>query len=384
MSVTAAQKIRLGFIGGGSRSMIGVAHKRAAQASDQFVLTGGVFSADYSESLRFAAAEGLDTAYVYPDLAQFISGELAKPASERIALVSVLTPNALHFDAVSELLQAGFHVVCEKPITTTLEEAESLAQLALGRDQAFAVAHTYTGYPMVRQLQQMVEAGTIGQIQKVDAQYYQGWINDVLHDEESRQSVWRLKPDVAGPSCCFGDIGVHAFNLVEFATGLRIQQVLAETDTFNPDNALDVDGTALFKTECGVRGLIRASQIATGEENNLSISVYGRHGALKWSQENPNRLIYLPSNAPKQTLTPGHPYLADLATASSTLPPGHPEGLFDALGNIYFAVAQKIRGREDDHAAFPGLNDGVRGMAFIDAVLRSNAQKQQWIELTCR
>ncbi len=380
MSATMTHKIRLGFIGGGARSMIGKAHHRAAQMSGQFVLTGGVFSAEYSESARFAGAEGLDLDYIYPDVPQFISGELAKPVSQRIEAVSVLTPNALHFDAVSELLKAGFHVVCEKPITTTLEEAKSLGQLMINRDQVFAVAHTYTGYPMVRQLRRMIEAGAIGQIQKIDAQYYQGWINEVLHDEETRQSTWRLQPAVAGASCCFGDIGVHAFNLVEYTTGLRISQVLADTDNLHPDNELDVDGTALFKTKCGVRGLIRASQIASGEENNLAIAVYGRHGALKWSHENPNELIFLPSNAPKQTLKPGHPYLADLAAASSTLPPGHPEGLFDALGNIYFAVAQKISGGKCDQAAFPGIEDGVRGMAFIDAVLRSNA-KMQWVEL---
>ncbi len=381
MSAITTKKIRLGFIGGGSRSMIGVAHKRAAQISGEFVLSGGVFSAEYAESLRYAQVEELDPAYIYSDVAQLISGELAKPESQRIELVSVLTPNALHFGAVSELLKAGFHIVCEKPITTTLEEAESLAQLMASSDQAFAVAHTYTGYPMVRQLRQMIQAGVIGQIQKIDAQYYQGWVNEVLHDEESRQSVWRLKPALAGPSCCFGDIGVHAFNLVEFTTGLRIQQVLAETDTFNSGNSLDVDGTALFKTECGVRGLIRASQIATGEENNLSIAIYGRLGALKWSHENPSQLIFLPSNAPRQILTPGHPYLAELATASSTLPPGHPEGLFDALGNIYFAVAQKISGRQYDPAAFPGIDEGVRGISFVDAVLRSNNQMQQWVKL---
>lgn len=380
MSATVTHKIRLGFIGGGARSMIGKAHQRAAQMSGQFVLTGGVFSSEYSESSRFAKAEGLDLDYIYPDVPQFISGELAKPESQRIEAVSVLTPNALHFDAVSELLKAGFHVVCEKPITTTLEEAKSLGQLMINRDQVFAVAHTYTGYPMVRQLRRMIEAGAIGQIQKIDAQYYQGWINEVLHDEETRQSTWRLQPAVAGASCCFGDIGVHAFNLVEYTTGLRITQVLADTDNLHPNNELDVDGTALFKTECGVRGLIRASQIASGEENNLAIAVYGRQGALKWSHENPNELIFLPSNAPKQTLKPGHPYLADLAAASSTLPPGHPEGLFDALGNIYFAVAQKISGGECDQAAFPGIEDGVRGMAFIDAVLRSNAQTK-WMEL---
>ena len=381
MSASTTHKIRLGFIGGGARSMLGMAHKRAAHMSGQFALTGGVFSAEYAESLRFANAEGLDPDYIYPDVAQFISGELAKPESQRIELVSVLTPNALHFDAVSDLLKAGFHVVCEKPITTTLGEAKALAQLMTGRDQVFAVAHTYTGYPMVRQLRQMIAADVIGQIQKIDAQYYQGWINEVLHDEETRQSTWRLQPAVAGASCCFGDIGVHAFNLVEFTTGLRVKQVLAETDSFNPYNELDVDGTALFKTECGVRGLIRASQIAAGEENNLSIAVYGRHGALKWSHENPNQLIYLPSNAPRQILTPGNPYLADFAAASSTLPPGHPEGLFDALGNIYFAVAQKITDGEYDQAAFPDIEDGVRGMAFIDAVLRSNALMQQWVEL---
>ena len=171
----------------------------------------------------------------------------------------------------------------------TLEEAKSLGQLMINRDQVFAVAHTYTGYPMVRQLRRMIEAGAIGQIQKIDAQYYQGWINEVLHDEETRQSTWRLQPTVAGASCCFGDIGVHAFNLVEYTTGLRISQVLADTDNLHPDNELDVDGTALFKTKCGVRGLIRASQIASGEENNLAIAVYGRQGEAPEAFSNKSR-----------------------------------------------------------------------------------------------
>ena len=276
----------------------------------------------------------------------------------------------------AKLIKGGFHVICEKPVTSTAAEAENLSQLLQSRKLIFAVAHTYTGYPMVRQMRGMIAAGAIGAIQKVDVQYYQGWINPVIHDPARRKTVWRLDPRKGGQSCCIGDIGVHAFNLIEYTTGLQVQQALSDIDTLYPDNALDVDGSVLLRLEKGIRGVLCASQIATAEENNLTVAVYGRTGALKWGQENPNELVFLQEGKPLCILKPGHAYNLPQARQATKLPPGHPEGFIDAMGNIYRGVAQAINGQPHDTGAYPGIDAGVRGMRFVEAVLQSVAERE--------
>jgi hypothetical protein len=374
----SARRIPLGFVGGGARSLIGGVHRGAAALSERFDLKGGVFGTDAARDREHVARLRLDPARAYPDLDELLAAEAARAAGDRIEAVAVLTPNHLHAVQVGRLLDAGLHVFCEKPFTTRLDEALALAGKARERARVVAIAHTYTGYPMVRQLRAMVAEGAIGAVQKIDVQYYQGWINPAMHDAARRAGIWRLDPSRAGPSCCFGDIGVHAFDLAEYVTGQRIERVLAELDGFAEGNPLDVDGTVLFRTEAGVRGLVRASQIATGEENDLCIAVYGRSGALKWRQENPNELLLLREDGPQQRFTPGHAFNTKAARHASQLPPGHPQGLVEAMANLYRGFAAAIDGDPAAHGAYRDADAGVRGLRFLEAVLASQRGGNAW------
>ena len=372
-------KIKWALLGGGPDSLVGIVHRIAACMGDDYQLTGGVFNIDLDVGLQFARDLGLDPRRTYADVDALITSETALPATERVKVVTVATPNYLHYEMASKLIQAGFHVICEKPVTTTAAEAETLASLLKSRQQIFAVTHTYTGYPLVRQMRGMIAAGMIGSIQKVDAQYYQGWINPVIHDPAKRKTVWRLDPRQGGQSCCVGDIGVHAFNLIEYTTGLQVQQALSDIDTLYPDNTLDVDGSVLLRFGQGVKGVLCSSQIATAEENNLRLAVYGRTGGLKWAQENPNRLEFLQEGKPLTVIKPGHEFNLPQAREATKMPPGHPEGFFDAMGNIYRGVAKAINGLPVDAGAYPGIDAGVRGMRFVEAVLRSSRNGNVWV-----
>jgi predicted dehydrogenase len=356
-------------------------HRIAAEMGDDYHLVGGVFSGRGAAGIEFARDLELDPRRAYQDVDALIAGEMALPPGQRMRLLTIATPNYLHYEAAVKLVGVGFHVLCEKPITTSVAQAIDLARLVQSQGVIFAVAHTYTGYPMVRQLRAMVADGTIGAIQKVHVQYYQGWINPLLREPAKRRAVWRLDPAQGGDSSCIGDIGVHCFNLVEYTTGLRVERLLADTDTGAPDNPLDVDGSVLLRLTGNVPGVLCASQIATAEENNLQLAVYGRTGALKWAQETPQRLEFLQEGKPLSVLTAGQPYNALQARAASKLPPGHPEGFTDAMGNLYRGVARAINGQPFDPGAFPGIEDGVRGMRFIDAVLKSASSGNQWRDL---
>jgi predicted dehydrogenase len=375
------EKIKWALLGGGADSLIGIVHRIAASMGDDYELTGGVFTHDLNRSRQFARDLGLDPLRTYADVDSMLAAEHALPEAERVKVVTVATPNYLHYETAAKLIQAGFHVICEKPVTSTAAEAENLSQLLQSRKLIFAVAHTYTGYPMVRQMRGMIAAGAIGAIQKVDVQYYQGWINPVIHDPARRRTVWRLDPHKGGPSCCIGDIGVHAFNLIEYTTGLQVQRALSDIDTLYPQNALDVDGSVLLRLENGIRGVLCASQIATAEENNLAVAVYGRSGALKWGQENPNELVFLQEGKPLSILKPGHAYNLPQARQATKLPPGHPEGFIDAMGNIYRGVAQAVNGQSYDTGSYPGIDAGVRGMRFVEAVLQSSRNGNVWVDV---
>jgi predicted dehydrogenase len=280
-----------------------------------------------------------------------------------------------------KLLAAGFHVICEKPMTMTYAEALELQEIQQKSGALFALTHTYTGYPMVRQMKQMIAEGVIGELQKVDAQYYQGWINPIIHDPEQRKSTWRLQPEKSGISCCIGDIGVHAYQMLEYVTGQEINQVLADLNYLYEDNQMDIDGTILLRFTQNTKGVLRASQIATGEENNFTLAVYGKKAGLKWEQENPNYLYLLEDGHPIRILKPGHAYNSDLSLDGTKLPPGHPEGIFDAMGNIYNGMAKALRGLPYDAAEFPTIVDGVRGMRFIEQTVASHQQGNVWISL---
>jgi hypothetical protein len=369
------------MLGGGAGSLIGIVHRIAADMGDDYRLIGGVFSGDHAASLELARDLELDPRRAYSNVDALIAGETALQPEERMRLVTIATPNYLHHEAAVKLVGAGFHVLCEKPVTTNVAQANELARLVQARGVIFAVAHTYTGYPMVRQLRAMVAAGLIGTVQKVHVQYYQGWINPLLRDPDKRRSVWRLDPSRGGDSSCIGDIGVHCFNLIEYTTGLRVERLLADTDTGSADNPLDVDASVLLRFTGNVPGVLCASQIATAEENNLQLAVYGRTGALKWAQETPQRLEFLQEGKALSVLSAGQPYNAPPARAASKLPPGHPEGFSDAMGNLYSGVARAINGVPFDPGAFPGIDAGVRGMRFIEAVLRSASTGNQWCSL---
>ncbi len=375
------KKIKLGILGGGGDSLIGVLHRVAAFINDNYEITGGVFNADYQESINFAKEIDIPTDRIYKDLDALIEGELKLPEEERIQVCSVLTPNFLHFPMAKQLLDNGFHVICEKPLTTTYEEAKILQETLAKANKVFAVTHTYTGYPMVRQMREMIKAGELGKIHKVDAQYYQGWINGVIHDKEKRASVWRLDPKKAGISSCMGDIGVHAFNMIEFTTGLQVKSILCDFNYLYDDNQMDVDGTVLIRMDKHVKGVIRSSQVATGEENGLTIAIYGEKAALKWEQENPNYLYRLSDTEALQVYKPGHAYNSELSLDGTKLPPGHPEGIFDAMANIYLGVAKAIRGENYNSGEFPTMLDGVRGLNFIESTVESNKQGNVWIDL---
>ena len=376
-----AQKIKWGVLGGGGDSLIGVLHRVAASMFDAYALTGAVFNPELQKSIAFADELGIPTDRIYADLDAFVAGELALPESERIQVVSVLTPNFLHFPMAKQLLENGFHVICEKPMTMSYAEALELQAVQRASGKQFALTHTYTGYPMVRQMKQMIAQGVIGKIQKVDVQYYQGWINPIIHDPQLRKTTWRLDPEKSGISCCMGDIGVHAYQMLEFVTGLKVQSILADLNHLYEDNQMDIDGTVLLRLDKYVKGVLRASQIATAEENNFTVAVYGDKGSLKWEQENPNYVYWLEDGQPMRTLKPGHAYNDALSLDGTKLPPGHPEGIFDAMGNIYKGMAKAVRGQEYHPGEFPGMEDGVRGMYFIEQAVASHSQGNVWIDL---
>ncbi|MDN3643536.1 Gfo/Idh/MocA family oxidoreductase [Lutimonas halocynthiae] len=371
-------KIKLGILGGGGDSLIGVLHRVASNMFDQYEIVGGVFNPVWEKNIGFAEQIGLPVSRIYKDFETLISEEVKLPENERMQVVSILTPNFLHFPMAKKLLENGFHIICEKPLTTSYEEALILKEIQELTKTVFAVTYTYTGYPMVRQMRKLVESDALGKIQKVDVQYYQGWINSIIHDPEKRASTWRLQPDKSGISCCIGDIGTHAFGMIEFVTGLQVSKVLSDLNYLYADNVMDIDGTVLIHCSNGAKGVIRASQIATGEENSIIVKIYGEKAGLKWEQENPNYLYMMEEGQAIKVLKPGNGYNSELSLDGTKLPPGHPEGIFDAMGNIYKGVARAIKGEPYDSGEFPTIMDGIRGMNFIEQTIASNADGNVW------
>ena len=376
-----SNKIRLGILGGGGDSLIGVLHRVASAMYDRYQLVGGVFNPELSESMAFAEKIGIPTDRIYSDLDHLVSEELKLPADERMQVVSVLTPNFLHYPMAKQLLENGFNVICEKPMTMDFAEAVDLHKTLKLANTVFAVTYTYTGYPMIRQMRDMIKNGEIGKVQKIDAQYYQGWINPIIHDPELRATTWRLNPEKSGISCCIGDIGTHAFDMLEYVSGVRIKSVLADLNYLYEDNKMDIDGTVLLRCTDDVKGVICASQIATGEENNFTVKVYGDKAGLKWEQENPNYLYLMEDGKPLRVLKPGHSYNSEISLDGTKLPPGHPEGIFDSMGNIYKGVARAIAGESYDHGEFPTIIDGVRGMSFIEKAVESHKSGNTWVDI---
>jgi predicted dehydrogenase len=373
-------KIKLGMMGGGIGAFIGDAHRRGSRICNKYELVGGVFDIDFEKGKEFANQEGLDLNRCYATIDDFIEGEKKLPEIERIEAVSIVTPNYVHFEMAKKSLENGFHVICEKPMTMTIEESETLQNIVKETNLTFALLHTYTGYPMVRHMREMIRNGEIGEFQRIDAQYYQGWINPIIHSEKINE-VWRLNPEVTGISSCMGDIGVHAFNLIEYTTGLEVTKVLSDLSRIVDSVKIDLDGTVLLRFNKDTKGVIRSSQVATGEENSLSIAVYGSKLGIKWEQEDPNYLYILSDDKPVQRLKPGNPYIKDFAAMGHTMPPGHPEGIYEAIANIYDGAAKSIKGEAVVDGEYPTVVDGVRGMKFIHKVVESNEKGNIWISL---
>ena len=375
-------KIKFGMMGGGFGAFIGDAHRRASRISNRFELTGGVFDINYERGKEFGQSEGLESNRCYATIEDFITGELKLPKEERIEAVAIVTPNYLHFPFAKVLLENGFHVMCEKPMTMTVEEAEELQRLVENSGLSFALAHTYTGYPMVREMRELIKQGVLGTLQRLDAQYYQGWINSIIHGRDSKiTGVWRLEPEYSGISSCMGDIGTHAFNMLEYTTGLKVTSVLSDLNNVNESVKMDLDGTVLLRFDENLKGVIRASQVAAGEENGFKVAIYGSQASLLWEQENPNELKLLSDSEPTKVYKPGNPYNTEFADLSHTMPAGHPEGIYESLANIYHGFAKSIRGEAYVEGEFPTVQEGVRGMKFVHSVVKSNKENSTWVEL---
>ena len=380
------KKLKMGMVGGGIGAFIGEVHRKAARLDGGADIVAGAFDVDPKKSLEQGRILGLDPKRTYRTYRDMIAGELALSKDERIDFVAICTPNHTHFPIAKACLEAGFNVMCEKPMTINVAEAEELETLVRKTRLTFGLMHTYTGYPMVKLARDMVKAGDLGKIRKVVVQYPQGWLFR-LTGRENMQASWRTDPKRSGRSCSMGDIGTHAANLAEFVTGLRITEVLADLTTFVKGRRLDDDGSVLFHMEKGVKGLLTATQIASGEENDLNIWVYGEKKTIAWYQESPNLLRVLDQTAPEQVWKRGNAYVAEKSPSAARCtrtPNGHPEGFLEAFANNYRNFCDTIRARQAKRKPtaleldFPSVLDGVRGMRFIGAVCDSSEQGSVW------
>lgn len=380
------RKIRMGMVGGGQGAFIGGVHRIAAALDGQIELVCGAFSSSREKSLASGKDLYLDDARCYGTYEEMIQAENKLPADVRMELVSIVTPNHVHFAPAKMAIQHGFHVICDKPMTYNLEEAYELREIVKGSDRIFALTHNYTGYPMVKQARHFVSAGKIGTVRKVVVEYPQGWLSSLIEATDQKQAAWRTDPSKSGIAGAMGDIGTHAENLVEYITGLRISELCADISTIVPGRKLDDDGNVLLRFENGARGILYASQISAGEENNLRIRVYGEKGGFEWSQMEPNTLTVRWSDKPVEVYRTGGPGICDEAAAHTRIPAGHPEGYLEAFANIYRNVAKCIQAKNEGfevdplYLDFPGIDDGVRGMEFIYRVIESGRSDHKWLK----
>jgi predicted dehydrogenase len=379
-----SEKIRLGMVGGGEGAFIGAVHRLAARMDDHYTFVAGALSGTAEKARRSGAALGLDPDRVYDDFAAMAKAEAKR--ADRIEAVSIVTPNHMHAPAAHAFLQAGIHVICDKPLTTTLEEAKRLQAAALSSGLIFAVTHNYTGYPMVRQAREMVRAGELGELRVVQVEYAQDWLTEKLETTGHKQADWRTDPARSGAGGSIGDIGTHSFNLADFITGLPLAEICADLSTLVPGRKLDDNVQILMRYANGARGMLWASQVAPGNENALRIRVYGAKGGLSWEQEHPNALLWSAYGKPNQIITRGSGAAVPAAARVTRVPTGHPEGYLEAFATIYTEVAAAIRaarkgGKPDPAVMFPTIVDGVKGMAFVDAALRSSKAGATWVPL---
>ena len=382
--------LRMGMVGGGPGAFIGDVHRRAACLDGDVELVAGAFSASPSKSRRKGRELGVSRARTYDSYLDMVERERALPEDQRIDFVSVVTPNHLHCPVATAFLEAGFHVVCDKPMTLDVPEARRLKQVVTRSRRVFALTHNYTGYPMVKLARDLVRQGDLGRLRKVVVQYPQGWLSPRLEQAGLKQAEWRTDPMRSGAAGCIGDIGTHAENLAEYITGLQIVELCADLTTFVRGRRLDDDGTVLLRLQRGVRGVLLASQIAVGEENGLAIRVYGEEKGLEWHQEHPNTLTLRSQDKPLEVWSRGHGSVearSPAAARATRLPAGHPEAFLEAFANVYRNAADTIRARRartrPDPLArdFPTVDDGLRGMVFIETVVKSARSTRKWLKV---
>jgi predicted dehydrogenase len=382
------RKLRMGLVGGGQGSFIGRVHSIAACLDNRAVVVAGALSSDPGRAKASAPDYDIAPDRAYGTYKEMIEGERNRADGDRIDFVSVTTPNHTHYEVAKAAAEAGFNVVCDKPMTFDLKQAEDLAETVKRTGVVFAVTHNYTGYPLVRQARDMVRSGELGEIQAIRACYIQGWLRTRLEAEDQKQAAWRTDPKRSGAAGCFGDIGTHAYNLGRFITGLIPEQVSCLLKTFEPGRLLDDYGTAAIKYKAGALGTVTASQITHGRENDVRIEIDGTKGSLEWHQEDPNRMFVRANGQPMRTYTRGGgPYLGKTAADSTRLPSGHPEGFFEGFANVYVAAYDDMLRRaagqkvNDADSLYPNVCDGVDGMNFITQCVASAMQDGHWVPL---
>jgi predicted dehydrogenase len=384
------RKLKMGMVGGGSGALIGAVHRRAAAMDGEVQFVAGALSSTSEKALASGRQLGLPDKRNYASWERMLDEELSLPEEERVDFVSVVTPNHMHYPIARTFAEAGFNVVLDKPMVHTSEQAEDLTRVVEGSGVVFAVTYNYTGYPMVKQARHMVREGLLGDIRKVIVEYNQGWLASRLEEAGAKQAEWRTDPARSGIAGAIGDIGSHAENLVYTITGLEVSEICADLTTFVGGRRLDDDGNLLIRYEGGAKGVMIASQVSAGEENDLRIRIYGTEGGLEWRQEEPNYLYHRPAEEPERVLKRGNGYLYEEAKRASRLPPGHPEAFFEAFANVYKGVAATIRARQEQVEPdelpwdFPTVYDGARGVHFIEKTVESGRSDKKWLDARWR
>jgi len=379
----SSRKIRMGMVGGGQGAFIGAVHRCAAFLDGEIELVCGAFSSKPENCVESGIALNIAAERSYTDFNTMFTQENELPEAERMQFVVIVTPNHLHFPVAKAAIEAGFHVLSDKPATFTLDEAIELKSIIDANPVLYGLTHTYTGYPLVKEARHRVASGELGEVTKIVVEYTQGWLAN-KDDEASKQASWRLDPAQAGASCCMGDIGVHAANLAETISGLEITELCSDLEPVVAGRKLDDDGTVLLKFNNGAKGVLLSSQISVGEENNLNIRIYGTQASLQWQQQEPNSLLMKYNDKPTQLIRTGVGSFCAEATNAMRTPAGHPEGYIEAFANIYRQFAQQVRdfSKSDTHAEqhddAPGIVDAIRGMAFIENVVAASRSSQKW------
>jgi len=384
------KNLKMGMVGGGPGAFIGSIHRKSARLTGSINLVAGAFDIDSDKSIMMGKELGLDDNRIYRDHRVMIERELKLQLGERIDFVAITTPNNWHFPIAKDFLEAGFHVMCEKPMTMNVAEAKQLCEIVKQTGRVFGLMHNYTGYPMIKLAKDLVRDNDFGEIRKVIVQYPQDWLSKPIEADGQKQASWRTDPAQSGATGSMGDIGTHAENLTEYVTGLTITHVCADLNTFLPNRRLDDDGNCLLRFDNGARGILHESQISVGEENNLAIWIYGEKMGIEWHQENPNYLRVKEKDKPEQIWKRGNSYVAETSPAAdrgTILPPGHPEGFIEAFANVYANFADTILAKMNNENPdelmldFPTVKDGLRGMRFIESVLKSSQSNEKWTEL---